>query len=73
MRRKRVQQFLCDTIGIRVQESHPEKVVHLRELFEQLCQPLAQAQIFAVRSGVLPNQRDFPRARLRQIFRFPDH
>ena len=66
-----IQQFLRYAIRIRIQKSHPQQFFDLREFRQQLRQTIAQAQVFAVGSRILSDQRDFPRACRSQIFRFP--
>ena len=73
MRRERIQQFLRHAIRISVKKAHPQQIFDLRQPLEQLRQPIAQAQIFAVRSRVLADQRDFARAGRGQILRFAHH
>ena len=64
---------LSDAIGISVQKTHPQQIVHARQLFQQLRQAVAHTEIFAVGGRVLPDQRDFARAGCGQIFRFANY
>ena len=73
MRGNRVEQFLRDAIWVGVQKSHPQQVVGQRKFLQQLREAVAQAQVFTVRSRVLADKGDFPRAGLRQILRLAHH
>ena len=73
MRGHRVEQSLRHAIRIRVQEAHPGQAFDARQPLEQHGQAVAQAEIFAVRSGVLADQRHFAHAGGGEIFRFAHH
>src|SRR6202167_6209430 len=70
MRGDGVEQARRDAVRIAIEEAHPFQVFHLRETFEKRCEAVAQAQVFAVESGVLPNQRNFAHSCGSEIFRF---
>jgi hypothetical protein len=73
MRGDGIEQARRDAIGITIEEAHPVQVFDLRQALEQSGQAVAQAEVFAVESGVLADQRDFAHARGRQVFRFANH
>ena len=73
MSRERLQHFLCDAIGIRIEKAYPQNVFDARQLFQQQRKAIAQPQVFAVGSGVLADQCDFAGSAGRQIFRFAHH
>src|SRR5580704_7354599 len=66
------EQFVRDAIRVAIEESNPGKIFDLREALEKDGKAIAQAQIFAVESGVLADERNFTDARLGEIFRFAD-
>ena len=61
-----------DAIGIAIEEAHPVQVFDLRQALEQGGQAVAQAEVFAVESGVLADERDFADAGGGEIFGFAD-
>src|SRR6202050_5570629 len=65
-----VKQARRDAIRIAIEEANPVQIFHFRKTFEKDSETVAQAQIFAVESGVLANQRNFADPSCRQIFRF---
>src|SRR4051812_11137524 len=69
----RLQQLARDLIWIRIQEPHPVKLLDLRQSLQQQCQPVLQAQVFAIAGRVLPNEHDLPHATLSEIFRFSNN
>ena len=73
MRGNRIEQFRRDAVRVAVQEAHPIQIVNLRQALQQRGQSIADSQIFAVKSGVLADQRDFAHARGRQILGFTHH
>jgi hypothetical protein len=70
---ERVEQFLRYAIGVGIEEAHPKKFFDPGEAFKKLRQAVAQAQVFTVRSGVLPDQGDFARSVGCQVFRFAQY
>src|SRR6202034_4602881 len=52
------------------EKTYPVQVFHLRQTFEENGEAVTQAQIFAVKSGVLADERDFAHARGGKIFGF---
>ena len=66
---QRVEQPLRDAIGIRVEEAHPVRPSTLGKPREQHGKAVAQAEILAIRSGVLADQRHFAHAGRGEIFR----
>ncbi len=65
-----VEQARRDAIRIAIEEAHPVQVFHLRETFEEQREAVAQAQVFAVESGVLADKRNFAHTCGGEIFRF---
>ena len=61
-----------DLVGIGVEETHPAQSVDLRQPFEQQREAVLQAEVFAVAGGVLPDERDFAHALLREALGFGD-
>ncbi len=53
--------------GITVEEADPVQLFDLREAFEQQRQAVAQAEVFAVKGGVLSDEGDFADARGGQV------
>src|SRR5260370_19323887 len=73
MRRHGIQQLLGDAIRISVQKPHPQQILVLRKFSQKLREPITQTEVLAVRSRVLPDQRNFSRAGSRQILRPAAH
>src|SRR5260370_6868447 len=73
MRRHGIQQLLGDAIRISVQKPHPQQILVLRKFSQKLREPITQTEVLAVRSRVLPDQRNFSRAGSRQILRLAHH
>src|SRR6202034_2109234 len=70
MRGNGVEQARSDAIRIAIEKTYPVHVFHLRQTFEENGEAVTQAQIFAVKSGVLADERDFAHARGGKIFGF---
>ena len=73
MRGDGVEQARRDAIRVAIEEANPVEIFDLREALEQKRQAVAQAEVFAVESGVLADQRNFAHARGGQILRFAHH
>src|SRR6202043_1314494 len=67
---QRVEEFLRYAIGVGVKEAHPQQIFDAGEAGQQLCEAIAQTEVFAVGSGVLTNQGDFASACGCEILRF---
>ena len=48
-----------DFVGVGVEEAQPFEAFDLREGFEEGCEAVFQAQVFAVAGGVLADEGDF--------------
>src|SRR6202046_994573 len=66
----RVKQARRDAVGIAIEEADPVQVVPLGESMEKCGEAVAQAQVFAVESSVLANERNFAHACGGEILRF---
>ena len=58
-----------DLVGIGIKKTDPAQVFNSREFFQQKCQAILQAEIFAIAGRVLADQSDLAHARLCQAFR----
>ena len=70
MRRNGFEQARRDAIRVAVEKTNPVQVFDLREALEKSRQAVADAEIFAVKRGVLADQGNFADARGGEIFRF---
>ena len=59
-------------VGIGVEEANPLQALDAAQLFQQQCQAIFQAEIFAIARCVLADERDFAHAGLRQSLGFGD-
>src|SRR6478609_10814616 len=60
--RNRLQQLARNLIGISVEEAHPAQVFNLCQPLQQYGEAVLQAEVFAVTSGVLTDERDLAHA-----------
>src|SRR5580704_9376087 len=70
MRCDRVEQARRDAVRVAIKEANPIEIFNLREALEEDGEAVAEAEIFAVESGVLPDQGNFADARGGEIFGF---
>ena len=67
-----LEHFLRYAIRVGVEEADPEEVFDLCEALEELREAIAEAEVFAVGSGVLADERDFAGTYGGEVFRFAD-
>src|SRR4029077_3802213 len=65
MARNSFEQSPRNLVGISVEKPDPAQIFNARQLFEQEGEPIFQAKIFSVASGVLPDELDLAHARMR--------